>query len=112
MAKKTVVRRLFKMLPASVELSKALEAEDNQTTSILDADYVVPEFKPDVQKLTNALDQDRAAQIAEERALYERSFLTLIDAGKKAPEVCGLEPKVWAQTASREQLALALSLFE
>lgn len=110
MAKKTVVRRLFKMLPASVELAKALDAEEEKTTAILDADYVVPEFKPDTSKLTSAYDEEREEFLANELAEYRAEFISRLEKGKKAPEVCGQNPKEWAKSATREQLATALSL--
>lgn len=110
MAKKTVVRRLFKMLPASVELAQALDAEEDKTTAILDADYVVPEFKPDTSKLTSAYDEEREEFLANELAEYRAEFISRLDKGKKAPEVCGQNPKEWAKSATREQLATALSL--
>lgn len=110
MAKKTVVRRLFKMLPASVELAKALDAEEEKTTAILDADYVVPEFKPDTSKLTSAYDEEREEFLANELAEYRAEFISRLEKGKKAPEVCGQNPKEWAKSATRDQLATALTL--
>ena len=110
MAKKTVVRRLFKMLPASVELAQALDAEEDKTTAILDADYVVPDFKPDTSKLTSAYDEEREEFLANELAEYRAEFISRLDKGKKAPEVCGQNPREWAKSATREQLATALSL--
>lgn len=110
MAKKTVVRRLFKMLPSSVELAKALEAEEDKTSAVIDADYVVPEFKPDTSKLTSAYNEEREEFLANELAEYRAEFISRLDEGKKAPEACGQNPKEWAKSATKEQLASALTL--
>lgn len=110
MAKKTVLRRLFKLLPASVELATALTAEDTRTIDILDADYVVPEHKPDVAKLTSLYTEDAQAQAEKVDELYRQKFLKMLDAGKKAPEMCGKDPRDWVKTASSTLVAAALAL--
>lgn len=110
MAKKTVLRRLFKLLPASVELAAALTAEDTRTIDILDADYVVPEHKPDVGKLTSLYTEDAEQQKAAVDDSYRAKFLKMLDAGRKAPELCGKEPREWVKTASSTLIASALAL--
>ena len=111
MAKKTVVRRLFKLLPASVELASALDAEDNRTIDILDPNYVVPEFKPDVGKLRAAVEMDAAERQEALEIQLREEFIKRVRDGKKAPDVCGQDPLAWANVASANQLSTALTLF-
>ncbi len=112
MAKKTVLRRLFKMLPASVELAAALNSEEQKPHEIIDADYNVPDFKPDVDRLKAAVEEDGYAGNAAHQDLmaYRDEFAYRLSLGKKAPDSCGANPMEWAKTATSAQLATALSL--
>ncbi len=82
MAKKTVVRRLFKMLPTSIEMNQAItidDDDDQKNAKIIDANYEVPMALPDAEKFaevqrtpdaplpTNkpAIDADRQVAIEE-----------------------------------------------
>lgn len=60
MARKTVIRRLFKYLPVSVEMARAMELSDEDTN--LDASL---EVMPEAQAVADA--NDRAAKAAAER---------------------------------------------
>lgn len=112
MAKKTVLRRLFKMLPASVELAKALSSEEVKAHEIIDADYSIPDFKPDVDRFKAAIAEDGQSTefAAEDLTAYRNDFVKRLTAGKKAPEICGADALSWAKSATVSQLATAISL--
>jgi recombination protein RecT len=111
MAKKTVLRRLFKMLPVSIELAEALKREDEKSHEIIDADYVIPDFQPDVDKYKNALAEDGQEQsgASQDLTAYRNEFVKRLSSGKKAPESCGADPMAWAKNATSAQLATALT---
>ena len=56
MAKKTVVRRLFKMLPTSIELSEALSIEEKQISDsdgeLIEGDFSIGEEEKFEQAVT------------------------------------------------------------
>lgn len=107
MAKKTLVRRLFKMLPTSIELSSALEAEERPTHEVLDADYELPADKVDPSKLAAYQADDALAQKDSEAQQWRNKFAVLLTQGKKAPTACGSDPSAWALKASVGELAAA-----
>lgn len=107
MAKKTLVRRLFKMLPTSIELASALDAEERGAHEILDADYNVPADKVDPSKLAAYQAEDASAQKDSEAQQWRNKFAVLLTQGKKAPTVCGDDPSGWALKASVGELAAA-----
>jgi recombination protein RecT len=108
MAKKTVVRRLFKMLPASVELSAALTAEDTKSHEILDADYSVPAQQADPQKYAQVVAGDRTAKDALDQAAWVGEFKKYYALKNTAPDFCGPDPIAWASTASVPDLVVAV----
>lgn len=112
MAKKTVLRRLFKMLPVSIELSEALKREDEKSHEIIDADYIIPDFKPDLDKFKTAIAEDGQSTdfAGDDLTAYRNEFVKRFTAGKKAPESCGADPIAWAKNATSAQLATAISL--
>lgn len=64
MGKKTVIRRLFKTLPVSVELCRALELQAESEVGVFGADLEV--YEADAERTASL--QDIAAQVAQERA--------------------------------------------
>lgn len=64
MGKKTVIRRLFKTLPVSVELCRALEIQAESEVGVFDADLEV--YEADAERTASL--QDIAVQVAQERA--------------------------------------------
>lgn len=99
MAKKTLVRRLFKMLPTSIELASALDAEERPAHEILDAEYAVPADKVEPGKLAKIVSEEVTAQADQELKVWRNKFATLLTQGKKAPEACGTDPSQWATWA-------------
>lgn len=107
MAKKTLVRRLFKMLPTSIELASAMEAEERPAYEVLDAEYNPPADKPDPSKLQEVQAEDAAANKADEQKLWRNKFATLMAKGAKPPQACGADPSAWALKATVGELAAA-----
>jgi len=107
MAKKTLVRRLFKMLPTSIELASALDAEERPAHEILDADYAVPADKVEPGKLAKIVGEEVKEQAEQELKVWRNKFAKLLTEGKKAPSACGEDPASWALKASVGELAAA-----
>lgn len=107
MAKKTLVRRLFKMLPTSIELASAMEAEERPAYEVLDAEYVPPADKHDPGKLKEVVAEEVAATKSDETQLWRNKFATLLAKGAKAPAACGADASAWALKATVGELAAA-----
>lgn len=110
MAKKTVVRRLFKMLPASVELAAALNAEETKSHDILDADYTVPPQQVNPDKFAQVVASDRTAKDAADQKAWVGEFTKAYALKNKAPEFCGPDPLAWASGATVPDLVVAVEL--
>lgn len=108
MCKKTVIKKLFKLLPTSIELARAMESEEVKAHEILDADYVQATPKVDPKKLAELYDEEEAAAIAQDLQMFRNKFAKLLTEGKKAPAPCGDNPAAWAQKASLGELAAAV----
>lgn len=74
MAKKTVVRRLFKLLPVSVELADALahEESDQRNHEILDVNHTPVEAKPDVERIVSQWEDPAETKAAADRVVAEK----------------------------------------
>lgn len=107
MAKKTLVRRLFKMLPTSIEIATAFDAEERPAHEILDADYAVPADKVEPGKLAKIVGEEVAQQADQELKVWRNKFAVLLHGGKKAPDACGADPAAWALKATVGELAAA-----
>lgn len=112
MAKKTLVRRLFKMLPTSIEISRALEAEERPTYEVLDEDYAIPADQHNPQKVRDIVQGEIAKEAESEASVWRNKFAKLLHSGKAAPKACGDDPTAWALKASIGELAAACQAME
>jgi recombination protein RecT len=109
MAKKTIVRRLFKMLPTSIEIRDAIaidEDEEQQNAKVIDMNYEVMPAMPDPSKRDALLageDAPMAGDIvhtAADRknaiAELEKAAAGVLKAGGISAEILGLTPEQFA----------------
>lgn len=101
MAKKTVVRRLFKMLPTSIEMRQAAEIDDTegdqQLHRVIDANYELPPYKPDPEKFAEVSagkDQPTAADASADRqnagTEFDKAFAGVKKVGGDPLKILGL----------------------
>lgn len=113
MAKKTVIRRLFKLLPVSIEMQDALRAEeDGNLHRVIDVNYELPRHDPAKIAAVQAdgAEQDEAGDIAAVKQQLISICLDLKDRGGSWEQDSGslMAFSDWSRNASLPDL-LAMS---
>lgn len=108
MAKKTVVRRLFKMLPTSIEIRDAVRIDDagegQDNHRLIDADYELPIPAPDVERITatQAAGANDRAQTPEMKRVELDGAIADFQRSVKAAEATGIDvAKVLGRTPAQ-----------